>query len=522
MGTGCFSKSKSYVVRSDIKEAKNTPWQKVLPMVLFFVFAVAFVATLTLLLQNDETPNNAKIPSMTEIQTTSNTFIEPNRTIETTTNSTKTTTEIQTTPFLISGPNVTVGSRGKEFIVLFTKNIVNSTKNVYVTSENSVQMNLTTSPYLNASYKDQIDRTEIIQSSQHIILPNELELKSFRKEIKSVLIETSHDVFLISHDDGYGTVGSTTHIPLHKLSTKYVVISTEPEATRTSQVAMSAIEDNSTISITFKMKRNVPLIIEGKTFYSGDVFNLFLDRFETYQIEHSTDLTGTFIESSVPIAVFSGNDCNQLENTGACDHLIEQLPPITSVDKTYIVPPNSDDRDTLIRITAIENSIISYKIGSFSQPITLTKFDSFDTRISSSQTYFIESDVPLLVTAFGLNSRSSTLGDPSMTIIPGLDQYIDYYKIIVPSGYDHNYVSIMMKHFSNDSLRINSTVINAGDVVFEENVSYGNVTYNVRSIRVVEGELTASTVNGERFGLVFAGVTYYEAYGFSGNSMLLD
>lgn len=28
-----------------------------------------------------ETPNNAKIPSMTEIQTTSNTFIEPNRTI---------------------------------------------------------------------------------------------------------------------------------------------------------------------------------------------------------------------------------------------------------------------------------------------------------------------------------------------------------------------------------------------------------------------------------------------------------
>lgn len=178
-------------------------------------------------------------------------------------------------------------------------------------------MNITTSPYLNASYKDQIDRTEIIQLSQHIILPNELELKSFRKEIKSVLIETSNDVFLISHDDGYGTVGSTTHIPLHKLSTKYVVISTEPEATRTSQVAMSAIEDNSTISITFKMKRNVPLIIEGKTFYSGDVFNLFLDRFETYQIEHSTDLTGTFIESSVPIAVFSGNDCNQLENTGA-------------------------------------------------------------------------------------------------------------------------------------------------------------------------------------------------------------
>lgn len=150
------------------------------------------------------------------------------------------------------------------------------------------------------------------------------------------------------------------------------------------------------------------------------------------------------------------------------------------------------------------------------------KFNFFNTRISSSQTCFIKSDVPLLVTAFGLKSRSSTMGDPSMTIIPGLTQYLDYYKIVVPSGYDHNYVSILMKHFSKDSLRINSSVINAGDVVFEENVSYGNVTHNVRPIRVVERELTASTVNGERFCLVFAGVTYYEAYGFSANSMLLD
>lgn len=45
--------------------------------------------------------------------------------------------------------------------------------------------------------------------------------------------------------------------------------------------------------------------------------------------------------------------------------------------------------------------------------------------------------------------------------------------------------------------------------------------YNVRSIRVAEGKLTASTVDGERFGLIFAGVSNYESYGFSGNSLLL-
>lgn len=415
-----------------------------------------------------------------------------------------------------------VGSRGKGFIVLFMTNIVVTTKNVYITSENGVQMNITTSPRLSASLKAQIDRNVIIPSSQHIILPRELELISFQNEVKSVLIESSDDVFVITHDDGSGgsaTVGSTTNIPLHKLSTKYVVISTEPSSK--SQFAVSALEDNTTVSVTFKMKQNLPLNIEGNTYNNGDVFRFLLDSFETYQIDHITDLTGTFIESSVPIAAFSGNDCTRLHNIGACDHLIEQLPPTDSVDKMYIVPPNSDDRDTLIRITAIENANITYVIDNITHDQSLNQFDSLDTKISNNQTCFIESETPILVTAFGLQSKSSTLGDPSMTIVPGLNQYLDYYKIVVPSGYVHNYVSIIMTNSSRDSFRINGTIIDSSDIVFEENVSAGNVEYNVRSIRVVEGELTASTVNGERFGLMFAGVTIDEAYGFSGNSMLL-
>lgn len=113
------------------------------------------------------------------------------------------------------------------------------------------------------------------------------------------------------------------------------------------------------------------------------------------------------------------------------------------------------------------------------------------------------------------------MGDSTMTIVPGIRQYLDYYKIAVPYGYDHNYVSIIINIASKDSFRINGTIIDSRNIVFEENVSAGNLTYNVRSIRVVEGELTASTVDRECFGLMFAGVTEYEAYEFSGNYLLL-
>lgn len=77
-----------------------------------------------------------------------------------------------------------------------------------------------------------------------------------------------------------------------------------PVPNSTSQLAVSAIKDNTTISITFRMKRNLPLHIDGKTFYNGDVFKFSLNRFETKQIEHSTNLTGTFIESSSEISLF--------------------------------------------------------------------------------------------------------------------------------------------------------------------------------------------------------------------------
>lgn len=69
---------------------------------------------------------------------------------------------------------------------------------------------------------------------------------------------------------------------------------------------------------------------------------------------------------------------------------------------------------------------------------------------------------------------------------------------------------------------MNGSAISERDVVFEKNVVMKNTVYNVRSIKVVEGELTASSDNGEPFGLMFAGTKKYEAYGFSGNSLLLS
>lgn len=123
------------------------------------------------------------------------------------------------------------------------------------------------------------------------------------------------------------------------------MISTEPVSNSKSQFALAAVNSNTSVPITFKMKRSILLYIDGKSYQNGDIYNLTLDRFETYQVAHRTDLTGTVIESSLPIAVFSGDDCNQLENIGYCDPLVEQLIPTKKLDRSFIVPPNSNNRN---------------------------------------------------------------------------------------------------------------------------------------------------------------------------------
>lgn len=66
-------------------------------------------------------------------------------------------------------------------------------------------------------------------------------------------------------------------------------------------------------------------------------------------------MTRTFIQSSAPV-YFLGNciDCSYANNTGGCEYISDELPPIQYLDLQFIIPPNANDRDTLILVVAVE------------------------------------------------------------------------------------------------------------------------------------------------------------------------
>src|SRR5207247_11189177 len=53
-----------------------------------------------------------------------------------------------------------------------------------------------------------------------------------------------------------------------------------------------------------------------------------------------TDLSGTLIQSSNPIAVFGGHQCANIPpGSVACDTILEELPPTTAWGKNFVSMP---------------------------------------------------------------------------------------------------------------------------------------------------------------------------------------
>lgn len=68
-------------------------------------------------------------------------------------------------------------------------------------------------------------------------------------------------------------------------------------------------------------------------------------------------------------------------------------------------------------------------------------------------------------------------------------------------------------------LLINGYTVKPRNILYQEIVYY-NFHFRVMIIRVFAGELTVTTTKSEKFGLMCAGMKYFQSYAFSGNSVL--
>ena len=165
---------------------------------------------------------------------------------------------------------------------------------------------------------------------------------------------------------------------------------------------------------------------------AGVPFSVRLDAGETYELEATagSDLTGTLVASTAPVAVFGGHRCAFVPvDFFACNHLIEQLPPVTAWGRSYVTAPLAGRRQDTLRILAdADATAVVIQSSGGSQTITLNAGQRHE--FLTGEPTSITADKPVLVAQFSNGSQfDDTVSDPFMVVVPPYEQYLTSYVV---------------------------------------------------------------------------------------------
>lgn len=249
---------------------------------------------------------------------------------------------------------------------------------------------------------------------------------------------------------------------------------------------------------------------------------------EVFTDEDLSNLTGTRLITSAPVAVFSGNViAGDPPGTPECclDHVEHQLLPIAAWGFRYAVAPPPDPTDptraapATYRITAsfdqteLKLSVLDRSEESLTGIPTRINAGELVTFVTDSPV-IVESDPehPIAVGQFLHNSGElgGDMGDPAMIVVPAVAQLQTRYVFLAASGYAVNIVTVTFPDGANVDMD-------------------GTPPLKVLPLGSVEGtpwlyarwevDPGAHIVNADReVGVVVVGYDEYVSYAFAGGT----
>ena len=275
-----------------------------------------------------------------------------------------------------------------------------------------------------------------------------------------------------------------------------------------------------------------------------------LNEGEVMQIAGSTengDMTGTYVESSAPVAVFGGCECADVplncswcrNYAGSpasqchwCDHVEEQMFPLTTWGLSYIaarVPVRSSggveasywkiiasEDTTIVNITYSPGTV--FRSPSGVPPFTMNAGQVIHFEMAGTHAVpgdaLVEGDKPILVVQYiegqqCTDQGSGAGGDPAMILMVPREQYLDEYIFLTPSTYNVNYVVVIKTITSTvtiDGAPVSGTAfpVGTGWEIYRPALPDG--------VHHLEGT--------EPFGIIGVGYSPYVSYGYMGGLAL--
>lgn len=207
----------------------------------------------------------------------------------------------------------------------------------------------------------------------------------------------------------------------------------------------------------------------------GGIVEATLGPFDVLNLEtgsFNADFTGSIIYADGPIAVFSGSEASDaphfstLANRRCCaDHLEEQLDPLRTAGRSFALA-HSPSRTKAVKLAGATLGVVDEPeyfrfVNASSQPATITTtlpapLDTFtlsglgDFReVTSTKSFMASSSGPIHVGQVLASQEAASIprglpgGDPSLIVVPPIEQYRADYVFLTPDKYAFDFLSII-------------------------------------------------------------------------------
>jgi hypothetical protein len=355
---------------------------------------------------------------------------------------------------------------------------------------------------------------------------------------QSFHVHTEKDVTVYALSQAVKTSDAMMILPVDVLGTEYYALAYHTDGNTTvdpfgitiltgqttpSQLAIVACENNTRITIT----PGTP-VLNGRT----TPFTVTLEQGESYLLQAdvsrtnlNADITGTHLVSDKPIAVFAGHQRSLLPvsspTLSSRDFLIEQMPPVQTWGRQYILTPfvtpetiDAEGQDIFRVLVAYDNTVLTINDV---EVATLGAGRWYEVPLTAAATLYATKDV--LVAQYKRSSQAGQtdrLSDPFMIIIPPRRQFLNSYTIINSQAHENTkpvylrqYITLICPTAFTHTITIDGIPVDSK--VF---TTVPNSCYSYASVRMTDG---VHTVKAEQdFGIYIYGYGYANSYGYVG------
>jgi len=276
-------------------------------------------------------------------------------------------------------------------------------------------------------------------------------------------------------------------LPATALGLEYYAMSyhSTPTNDLVSHMAIVATQDSTIVYVTpsvMTSRNKPPKVAFPVIMNKGDVYQIAALNFQPMSKSFNgsdtlifPDLTGTRIQASKPVAVFSGHQCADVPlRVPFCNYLVEQLPPVHSWGKHFILGQFAKRSSYVYRVIASKPQTKIFENSVFIRE--LQAGEMYENSSVGSNNIMLTASEPVLVAQFSQGFlggagpvsgrvsrvRGDSIGDPMMLVVSPTQQFLTEYRFATPkTSYTNwkHFVNIIVPSSSVESLRFNGRLI---------------------------------------------------------------